>query len=308
MSGLARAAKKHWKRKVKAFKKYWKVVAIAVAAYFTFGLALGAFAPAAGTVAAGTGAATTGAGVMTATAATATSSAATAAAAAGTIETVTVTAAAGGGISAAGAAGAAAAGGAAAYTAAKPAPKPEAQQAPQTQQPPPAPAASSQPSTGLIDKAKAGWKEMSFSDKLLLAKAGVDIGSAVAAPSPEEEAALAKKWQGAFYGATASEAEGMVGKTQFVTQQTAPQQRPGATAGGKVGQRDIVGGSGPGTPTAPEGQAQPGQALPPTQQMQFQSTAEQPTTTPQQTPEQVTNVGGNRDLFAQRAPGVRYLV
>lgn len=306
MSGLARAAKKKWKRVVKAVKKYWKVVAIAVVAYFTFGLALGAMAPAAGTVTAGAGAASAGTGVMTATAATATSTAAaatTAATVAG-IETVTVTAAAaGGGISAAGAAGALAAGGAAAAAGSGGGAVTPAKPAPPQQQAPAEPAAK----PGLIDKAKAGWKEMSFSDKLLLTKAGVDVAQAVTGPSAEEEAALAAKWQGAYYGMTADEAGKAQGKTQYVTQQTQPQPQPPATAGGKVGQRDIVGSGGTGQ-SAADGQQQPGQALPPTQLTQFQSTQQQQQTAPAPAPEQVTNMGGNRDLFAQRAPGVRYLV
>lgn len=305
MSGLARAAKKKWKRVVKAVKKYWKVVAIAVVAYFTFGLALGAMAPAAGTVTAGAGAASAGTGVMTATAATATgtAAAATTAATVAGIETVTVTAAAaGGGISAAGAAGAVAAGGAAAAAGSGGGSVTPAKPAPPQQQAPAQPAAK----PGMIEKAKAGWKEMSFSDKLLLAKAGVDVATAVTGPSAEEEAALAAKWQGAYYGMTADEAAKAQGKTQYVTQQTQAQPKPAATAGGKVGQRDIVGSGGTGQPP-PEGQ-QSGQALPPTQLTQFQSTQQQQPTAPAQTPEQVTNVGGNRDLFAQRAPGVRYLV
>lgn len=306
MSGAARFVKKVFKKKFRFQKKYWKVAAIAVIAYFTFGLAAGAM-PAAGattgTVAAGTGAAATGGGVMTATAATATSGAAAGAAAAGAIETVTVTAAAtGGGISAAGAAGALAGGAAAAsagggsVTPAKP-----GGQAPVQSQAPPQ---STSPS--MLDKAKGAWKDMSFSDKLLLAKAGVDVATAVTAPSPEEEAAAAAKWQGAYYGMTADEAAKAQGKTQFVTQQTAPQ-KPPATAGGKVGQRDITGG--PAAPADPGANpAPPGTPMPPTPLMQFQATQQQPAAPAAPPPEQVTNMGGNRDLFAQRAPGVRYLV
>lgn len=302
MSGAARFVKKVFKKKFRFQKRYWKVAAIAVIAYFTFGLAAGAM-PAAGattgTVAAGTGAAAAGTGVMTATAATATSGAAVAAGTVAGIETVTVTAAAaGGGISAAGAAGAiaggAAAAGAGGVTPAKPA------------QPPPTPAAAPETAKpSLASKAKGAWKDMSFSDKLLLTKAGVDVTTALTAPSPEDEAAAAAKWQGAYYGMTADEAAKAQGKTQFVTQQTTPQ-RPPATAAGKVGQRDIVGSGGTG-PAVPGEQQPPGQALPPTQMMQFQATQQQ-AAPPAPTPDQVTNVGGNRDLFAQRAPGVRYLV
>jgi hypothetical protein len=303
MSGAARFVKKVFKKKFRFQKKWWKVAAIAVIAYFTFGLAAGAM-PAAGattgTVAAGTGAAAAGGGVMTATAATATSGAAVAAGTVAGIETVTVTAAAaGGGISAAGAAGAAVGAGVAANTS-------MGMNAPKTQ-PPPTPASAPQTAKpGMLDKAKGAWKDMSFTDKLLLAKAGVDVAAAVTAPSPEEEAAAAAKWQGAYYGMTADEAAKAQGKTQFVTQQTTPQ-KPPATQGGKVGQRDIVGSGGAG-PAVPGGEAQPGQALPPTQLMDFQSTQQQQAAPPAPTPDQVTNVGGNRDLFAQRAPGVRYLV
>jgi hypothetical protein len=314
MSGLARAAKKHWKRVIKTVKKYWKVVAIAVAAYFTFGLALGAMAPAAGTVAAGTGAAATGTGVMTATGAAAGSTAAAAtgaAAATAGIETVTVSAAAGGGLSAAGAGaiGAAAAGGAVAASsggggaAGEPTGQAPSQEPVKPAQPAQPAVQSTQPSKlGILDKAKAGWKEMSFSDKLLLAKAGVDVVAATTAPSPEEEAAAARKWQGAFYGRTESEADQFMksggGGTQFVNQQTAPQPIP-ANVGGKVAQRDIVdGGMG----------MQAVQPTAPAQRMQFESNNQPTATAPPATPQKVTDVGDNRDLFAQRAPGVRYLV
>lgn len=298
MSGLARAVKKHWKRKVKMFKKYWKIVAIAVVAYFTFGLAVGAM-PAAGaatgSVAAGGAAAATGAGVMTTTAAAAGSgaaAAATGAAAAAGIETVTVTAAAAGGFSAgAGAAAAgAAAGGAAASMAGKPTGAPPSQQAVK-------PAEPAKPTTSMLDKAKGAWKDMSFTDKLLLAKAGVDVVAAASAPSPEEEAAAAAKWQGAFYGKTASEAD------QFMKQQNQATQVAPATTPGKS--REIVPTA---EPVLPQKQAAAGPMQTP-QRMQFESTAEKPEQqAPPQQAEQVTNVGGNRDLFAQRAPGVRYLV
>jgi hypothetical protein len=302
MSGVARFVKKVWKQKFRFQKKYWKVAAIAVVAYFTFGLAAGAM-PAAGaatgTTAAGVGAAATGTGVMTTTAAAATSSAAGAAATVAGIETVTVTAAAAGGISASGVAAAAAAGAGAVaggaagsgggYKPAKPA------EPVQTQQP---------PKPGILDKAKGAWKDMSFTDKLLLAKAGVDVVSTLTGPSPEEEAALAAKWQGAFYGKTAEEAEASLRSgsgTQFVNQQTSQATaKPPATQPGGPGRRDIV----PmGAPAEAGPGAMPGQGMP------LQSVAQTPqTATPGQAPQQVTNQGGNRDLFATRAPGVRYLV
>lgn len=291
MSGVARFVKKQWKQKFRFQKKYWKVAAIAVACYFTFGLAAGAM-PAAGAAAAGSGAAATGAGVMTTTAAAAGSTGAIAAGTAAGIETVTVTAAAaGGGISAAGAAGAIAGGvaagsaGGGGVQAAKPV-------QPQAAEQPPA-------KTGLIDKAKGAWKDMSFSDKLLLAKTGVDVVSAATAPSPEEEAARNAKWQGAYYGKTADEAA----KGQFVTQQTQPQQPPATQRGGPA-PRDIVGSGGVSQPVG-DAMAPP---TTPGQPTAFLAAAPQPKQAAQPEPEQVTNQGGNRDLFAQRAPGVRYLV
>lgn len=299
MSGLARAAKKHWKRKVKLFKKYWKIVAIAVVAYFTFGLALGAMAPAAGTVAAGSTAATAGAGVMTATgvAAGSTAAAATTAATVAGIETVTVTAAAGGFSAAAGGAAAAAAGGAAAANmAGKPTGDAPSQQPVKPAQAVQPEAAATQP-TSMMAKAKGAWKDMSFADKLLLAKSGVDVVSAATGPSPEEEAAAAAKWQGAFYGFDAK------GADQFVKQQGQATKVQQPTAPGQA--RQIV----PGAEGPPAGSEQSSvNPMQNQQRMQFQSTAEQPEQAPVPEAEQVTNQGGNRDLFAQRAKGVRYLV
>lgn len=297
MSGAARFVKKVFKKKFKFQKKWWKVAAIAVIAYFTFGLAAGAMpagGAAAGTTAAGAGAAATGTGVMTTTAVAAggTSAAAvTGAATVAGIETVTVVGAAGG-ISGAGLAGAAAAGGAAAASGMAGS---STGAAPSSQ--PVKPAEPVKPQTSFVDKAKGAWKDMSFSDKLLLAKAGVDVVAAATAPSPEEEAAAAAKWQGAFYGRTASEAD------QFMKTQNQATQ-----IGQPTGQqREIVPSAEPVLPNKPQAAAAPMVQTP--QRMQFQATAEKPEAQePAPEAEQVTNMGGNRDLFAQRAKGVRYLV
>jgi hypothetical protein len=297
MSGLVKRVKKHWKRKLRTFKKYWKVAAIAVAAYFTFGLALGAMGPAAGATAAassGATAAAAGGGVFSATGAAVT---------AGTIETVTVTAAAAGaGASAAAGTAAVAAGAAAAGSMAGGS---SAAQPPAAEGAGPAGgggAGATPAKQGLWAKTKGAVSDLSFADKLILAKTGVDVVAGLTAPSAEDEAAAAAKWQGSFYGMTAAEADKAAsapGKTQFV-QPATQSAKPAAIAPGGGPERDLLA-----PPTDPGRQpAAPGTPMPVSQFKPQQSArTEQPAPTAQQ----VTNQGGNRDLFATRAPGVRYL-
>lgn len=284
MSGLLRSAKKLFKKVVHVVKKYWKVAAVAALAYFTFGVAMGAMGSATaatGATAAGTTAASTGAGVF--------STVGAASSAAG-IETVTVTAsAAAGGVSAAGAAAAVGAAAAAAPAAAG-----GGGSAPSG--PAPAPPAAAKP--GLLAKAKGAISGLSFTDKLLLAKTGVDVITGLTAPTPEQEAAAAKKWQGSFYGQTADEAAR--GGSQFVAPATQGAIAKSVERGTQSATRDLMGGAAdPGQTPAPAGAA-----MPPTQ---LQSTQFAAAPNAAQTPQRVTNQGGNRDLFATRAPGVRYL-
>lgn len=298
MSGLIKHIKKHWKKKLHDFKKYWKVAAIAVAAYFTFGVALGYMggaAAATGATTAGATAAGTGAGVF--------SSVGAATAATAGIETVTVTAAATGGLSAAGATAAVAAGGAAAAAGAGGGggASGDAAATPQASTPPPTAA----PPQGTFGKAvsavKNGLKDLSFADKLLLAKSGVDLVAGLTAPSEADLLKESKKWQGAFYGTEADGSGGpapVEGAVQKATQVARNGVSPDSPA--PKSPRELLPSNDPGANPAPPGTPMPVSS--------FKATQEPQQTASRSEQQQVTNVGGNRDLFASRAPGVRYLV
>lgn len=193
MSGIAKGIKKVFKKVVNVVKKIIKPLAIAVAVYFTAGLALSyipatsAFAASmpgfAGGGALGTGigaGATAGTGVFTSVAnAVGLGGGLAAGAAQVNAAAAVATGAAAAGSTAAGVAGTAAGGtaaGAAAGTAAGTA-------------------------AGSGVAVKAG---MSLVDKLLLAKMGTDVAGALFGASPEEEyeaeAIAASKFRGAYYG------------------------------------------------------------------------------------------------------------
>lgn len=237
MSGVVKAVKKHFKRAAKTFKKTWKWVALAVAIYFTAGLAMYAMPATASFAAAMPGIATAASGLGIASGAAAAGAAAgsfssaavatgavggaaagagTAAAAAAIPEVVVTGTAAGAGAGAA--AGAAAAAGAGAIAAnagggASAAPidvgSTDLSQVNSGQmfgtsgktamsQYNAYSQAASQASGAA---AKSG---MSLTSKLLIASAGTQAVSALIAPKPDEIAEAQAKWRGAFYGVDAS--------------------------------------------------------------------------------------------------------
>lgn len=294
MSGIIRRMKRAFKKLVKAVKKYWWVVVAAAAIYFTAGMATGAMgsgATATGAVSAGSTAAATGTGVASSVGAVTTgaASAGSAAAAAGALETVTVTAAAGGGISA-GTAGAVAAGAAAGAAASSGGSAASGARAP-------TPQAQTPKQQSMLGKMASGFSNMSFADKMLIASTGVQVVSSLAAPSPEEEAAANAKWQGAYYGNDAKGAEAAL-RAAPATKTTAP-----ATGAGKTGDRPLFA-----QDKSAEAQSTAG---PPEAPMTgFDSTLpgqDQQSAPASPAQQRVTNMGGNRDLFATRAPGVRYV-
>jgi len=204
MSGVVKGVKKVFKKVGKVLKKIAKPLAIAVAVYFTAGLALSAFAPTAGFAATmpgfagggflGTGigaGATAGTGVF--------SNVATALGVGGGIQAASAE------IAAAQAAGAAASG---AVTSGVSIFNTAAQNAAIT-------ASTAGPATtgsvvgGGLKKAAASIGEMSFTDKLIMAKVGTDVAGGLFGPTPQEEAeALAienAKFRGAFYGMEAGQ-------------------------------------------------------------------------------------------------------
>ncbi len=217
MSGVVKGIKKVFKKVGKILKKIIKPLAIAVAVYFTAGLALSAFAPTAGFAASmpgfagggimGTGigaGATAGTGVF--------SQAATALGVGGGIQTAAAEIAAAQMAGQAAAAGSALTAGGASTVGSTTASvfNSAAQNAAIT-------AAGSGPATvgsvmssigGGIKSTVSGIKAMSLTDKLLLTKVGADVGGALFGPSEQEiaelEAIESKKFRGAYYGMDAA--------------------------------------------------------------------------------------------------------
>jgi hypothetical protein len=88
---------------------------------------------------------------------------------------------------------------------------------------------------GVLGKLGSGLKEMSITDKLLLAKTGVDVVGGLTAPTEKEKAEAQKTHVGAFYGRTADGSGGGVvdigsGGAQTVFTPQTPQPAPTAQA------------------------------------------------------------------------------
>jgi hypothetical protein len=265
MSGIFHAIGKVFSKIVSVVKKIWKPLLIAVAIYFTAGLALAAMpatasfaaampgiSTAAGALGIGTAAGATGAGLATS-AAVATGATETGAAAAGAgtageaaLDTVTVTGTAGAAGSGAAAGAAAAGAGVAAGAAAAPPADAGAASAPA-----PAPAVSSlsdqqgtqeaemaagqSTSPGLLAKAGAQWSKMSLADKFLLASTTSNTISGLTSPSPSDIARANKTWIGAFYGTNADGSGGgavspLIPTSPFASRSTAPAPPPSSAA------------------------------------------------------------------------------
>lgn len=224
MSGVVKFVKKGWKLKAKSFKKTWKWVALAVAVYFTAGMALSAMPATASFAAAmpgfaaggfaglGVGAgATAGTGIFSQAAAAmgmgtlgssgglvggalAGGTSATELAAAGISSSAIATGAAeagAAGLVSSGAAAGATSAGAAAGGAAGAAEGGAAAGA----------AGSQAVTTGTALTAKSG---MTLTTKLMLAASGAQAVSALVSPKPDEIAEAQAKWRGAFYGMDAA--------------------------------------------------------------------------------------------------------
>jgi hypothetical protein len=139
-----------------------------------------------------------------------------------------------------------------------------------------------------MNSLKNGWNELSFADKLMIAKMGVDVAGGYMSPKEEDLIAKSKTWTGAFYGNTPEMAEKAVAAAPAATPATP------ATATAQP-QRSLV------APPAQQAQAagQPRQILPP--QMKAASAPPAPRRLAELNPPE------EGELFESRAPGVRYI-
>lgn len=256
-----------------AFKTGWPALAFFVA--WGAGGAFGGGAAAGGASSAASGTAGAAGGAAGATAG--------GAAAAG-METVTVVGSAGAG-AAEGAAALGAAAGMAASPTATPASSPQAST--------PTQPTTQQPSKGMLGKAMDGWSSLSFSEKLLVSKMGVDMVTGLISPKEEDLLAKSKTWQGAFYGHTAESAE----KAPAPAAGAAPAAAPSSAPAAATKPRSLVSAA----PSAPQQAGAERSILPP--QLR---TASAPPPPPKRLAELNPAEEGD-SVFQSRAPGVRYI-
>lgn len=320
MSGLVKTVKKHFRKMAHFAKKYWKIIAIAVAVYFTAGLALSAF-PATASFAAslpgfagggfaglGIGAgATAGTGIFSQIATgigLGGGLASGAAAAGGTTAAVGTGVAAGTGGAAAGGAAAgagagaiegvtvvgSAGGGIGAGTAAAGAAGIAGGAAAA------AGGGSSASPAVASSSAKTG---MSFADKLLLASTGTSAIGSLLGPSEKDLINAQKQFSGSFYGVDSKGGGGAVAppEPQLIAKRKVEQPAAGTPGQPATQQLPTLEEPDNAVTPPPTQAANQRQLIPPAQDQQGA----------ERLPTLQTKTNDTRDLFASQMPGVRYV-